>query len=292
MEWRGRRQSNNVEYSSGSGGSRGGGMRIPIRAGGGGIGVIVIALVLWLVFGVNPLQLLGMVDTGDYQTTQSQTTTRPKGARSETEQFVATVLADTEDAWGKRFQTAGESYAKPTLVFFDGRVGSACGSASAAMGPFYCPNDQKVYLDTSFFDQLRQQLNAPGDFAEAYVVAHEVGHHVQNLLGILPRYHEAIRGMSRADANALSVRIELQADCFAGIFAHDESSAGYLQSGDIGEATNAAEQIGDDTLQRRGQGTVVPDSFTHGTSAQRQQWFEAGYRSGDVEACDTLKGAI
>ncbi|MEX6505650.1 neutral zinc metallopeptidase [Jiella sp. M17.18] len=292
MEWRGRRQSDNIEHAGDGGGYRGGGMRIPIRAGGGGIGVIVIALVLWLVFGINPLQLLGLVDTGggSYQT--SQTTTNPGGARTETQQFVATVLADTEDVWSRRFQAAGQTYDKPKLVFFDGRVGSACGTASAAMGPFYCPNDEKVYLDTSFFRELRQQLNAPGDFAEAYVVAHEVGHHVQNLTGILPRYHKAIQGMSRSDANALSVRIELQADCFAGIFAHDEKNAGYVEPGDLGEALNAAEQIGDDTLQRRSQGTVVPDSFTHGTSAQREKWFNTGFTSGKVAACDTLQGAI
>ena len=201
-----------------------------------------------------------------------------RGARSETEQFVATVLADTEDVWGKRFQAAGESYAAPTLVLFDGRVGSACGSASAAMGPFYCPDDQKVYLDTQLLRPAAAAAERAGRLRPGLCVAHEVGHHVQNLLGILPRYHKASQGMSRSDANALSVRIELQADCFAGIWAHDESSAGYLEPGDIGEATNAAEQIGDDTLQKRSQGTVVPDCFTHGTSAQRQQWFETGYR--------------
>ena len=302
MEWRGRRQSSNIEDRRGSGGGfgrGGGGLRLPVRAGGGGtIGIIIVALVLWLGFGINPLQLLGMANGGggSYQTSQTGSSGRSgpgvSGTADTTDDFVATVLADTEDVWGRRFQDSGQTYPPPTLVLFNGQVRSACGGASAASGPFYCPNDQKLYLDLSFFDQLKQQLNAPGDFAQAYVIAHEVGHHVQNLTGVLPKFNQARNGMSEADANALSVRVELQADCYAGIWGHDTQSAGYIEPGDIDEALNAAQQIGDDTLQKESQGVVVPDSFTHGTSAQRQKWFKTGFDTGDFGACDTIKGAI
>ncbi|MCW4113472.1 zinc metallopeptidase [Aurantimonas sp. MSK8Z-1] len=293
MQWRGRRQSSNIEDRRGGGfggGLGGGGMGIPIRGGGfGGIGLIIFALILWLGFGINPLALLGMEDGGgSYQTSQNSGP-GVQGTQDETDDFVATVLADTEDVWTKRFQSMGRDYPLPTLVLFDNQVRSACGTAQSAMGPFYCPNDQKLYIDLGFFRQLQGQLNSPGDFAQAYVVAHEVGHHVQNVLGTLQRKQG---GADQAGANATSVRIELQADCYAGIFAHDDANAGYLEDGDIEEALNAANQIGDDTLQKRSQGVVVPDSFTHGTSAQRVKWFRTGYQSGDMNACDTFKGGI
>ncbi|WP_102959935.1 KPN_02809 family neutral zinc metallopeptidase [Mangrovicella endophytica] len=295
MQWRGRRESSNIEDQRGGGfggGMGGGGLRIPVRAGGGGgIGLIILALVLWLGFGINPLQLLGMADggSGSYQTAQRQGPGVGQTA-DETDNFVATVLADTEDVWTKRFSDAGETYTAPRLVLFSDRVGSACGTASSASGPFYCPNDQKVYLDVAFFRQLRDQLNSPGDFAQAYVIAHEVGHHVQNLTGVLPRFNEARASASESEANAMSVRVELQADCYAGIWAHDTQTAGYIEAGDIDEALNAAEQIGDDRLQERSQGQVVPDSFTHGSSAERQRWFRQGFESGDMAACDTSRG--
>ncbi|WP_152044968.1 KPN_02809 family neutral zinc metallopeptidase [Aureimonas psammosilenae] len=298
MRWEGRRQSDNVEdvRGSGGGGMRGGGMRIPIRAGGGGgIGLIVIALVLWFGFGINPLQFLGMLEGGggNYETSQTSQGPGVQGTPDKTDDFVATVLADTEDVWTKRFQDMGQTYKKPVLVLFDGQVNSACGFAQSATGPFYCPRDTKLYIDLSFFRQLSGQLNAPGDFAQAYVVAHEVGHHVQNLLGTLPKTDEARqRASDEAQANAISVRVELQADCYAGIFAHDDQDAGYIETGDIDEALNAANRIGDDTLQRESQGRVVPDSFTHGTSAQRVSWFRKGLESGDMKACDTFAGNL
>lgn len=293
MQWRGRRQSSNIEDRRGSGGMRGGGgMRLPIRAGGGGsIFIIIVALVLWLGFGINPMTLLGMDGgTGTQQTTQSGPGVA--GTSDETDDFVATVLADTEDVWGRRFQAAGETYPQPTLVLFSGQVSSACGLAGMATGPFYCPSDQRIYIDLTFFDQLRNQLNAPGEFAQAYVVAHEVGHHIQNVIGILPEFNQARQQMSEVDANAMSVRVELQADCYAGIWAHDTDRAGYIEDGDIDEAMNAAAQIGDDTIQRRTQGTVVPDSFTHGSSEQRQTWFRRGFETGDIAACDAINADL
>ncbi|GGD07881.1 KPN_02809 family neutral zinc metallopeptidase [Aureimonas glaciei] len=297
MRWTGRRQSDNIEDRRGGGGGfGGGGMRTPIRAGRGGglglVGLIIVGAVLWFGFGVNPMFLFGM--DGGSQTQQSQTASGPgvQGTSDKTDDFVATVLADTEDVWTKRFADAGEQYPAPTLVLFNNSIASACGNASSASGPFYCPSDQKLYIDLSFFRQLKDQLNAGGDFAQAYVVAHEVGHHIQNITGILPAFDQARRGVGEAEANALSVRIELQADCYAGIWAHDTQAAGYVEAGDIDEALNAAEQIGDDTLQKASQGYVVPDSFNHGTSAQRQTWFRRGFEEGSVAACDTSQGDI
>ena len=296
MEWRGRRESNNIEDRRGSGGGfggGGGGMRIPIRAGGGGIGLLIILGILWIGFGINPLSVIGM-DDGTQQT-QTQTANRGPGVggtADETDNFVAVVLGDTEDVWNRRFADMGRQYREPTLVLFNDRVASACGNASSASGPFYCPNDQKLYLDLGFFRQLDNDLGASGDFAQAYVIAHEVGHHVQNMTGILQRTTEMRQRMSETEANAVSVRVELQADCYAGIWAHDTQQAGYLEQGDLEEALNAASKIGDDTLQRRSQGTVVPDSFTHGTSAQRVEWFKRGATSGDMNQCDTFNGRI
>lgn len=300
MEWRGRRESRNIEDRRGQGGFGGGGMgrgpmRIPIRAGGGGgIGLIVILLVLWFGFGVNPLAVLGLDDGTGGGATQTASNTGPgvEGTADETDDFIAVVLADTEDVWTRRFGEAGGTYEEPTLVLFDRQVSSGCGNASAASGPFYCPLDSRLYLDLTFFNQLRDQLGAPGDFAQAYVVAHEVGHHVQNLQGILQRTTELRQRSSESDANAISVLTELQADCYAGIWAHDTQAAGYATQEDVEEALNAASRIGDDTLQRRSGGTVVPDSFTHGSSAQRVEWFRRGQTTGDAAQCDTFGGRL
>ncbi|MGP4672837.1 KPN_02809 family neutral zinc metallopeptidase [Agrobacterium salinitolerans] len=302
MEWRGRRQSDNIEdrrgMSAGSGDpfSRGG-MRVPIGRRGGGIGIgglLVILLISW-VLGINPLTLLtgGDLSMDGGSTTQQQSGTRPQGQSSdETTAFVRTVLAETEDTWSGIFQSAGETYQKPTLVLFSGQVSSACGYASAASGPFYCPGDRKVYLDTSFFKELDQRFGAAGDFAQAYVIAHEVGHHIQNLTGVLPEFNRRRQSMSQVDANRMSVRVELQADCYAGIWGKFTEQKGILEAGDLEEALNAAHQIGDDTLQKQTQGYVVPDSFNHGTSAQRMEWFKRGFQSGRVEDCDTFSANI
>lgn len=302
MEWRGRRQSDNIEdrrgMSAGSGDpfSRGG-MRVPIGRRGGGIGIgglLVILLISW-VLGINPLTLLtgGDLSMDGGSTTQQQSGTRPQGQSSdETTAFVRTVLAETEDTWSGIFQSAGETYQKPTLVLFSGQVSSACGYASAASGPFYCPGDRKVYLDTSFFKELDQRFGAAGDFAQAYVIAHEVGHHIQNLTGVLPEFNRRRQSMSQVDANKMSVRVELQADCYAGIWGKFTEQKGILEAGDLEEALNAAHQIGDDTLQKQTQGYVVPDSFNHGTSAQRMEWFKRGFQSGRVEDCDTFSANI
>ncbi len=203
-------------------------------------------------------------------------------------QFVATVLADTETTWHDIFAAAGRTYEDPTLVIFDGGTQSACGYAQTAQGPFYCPNDRKVYIDLAFYRELQDRFQAPGDFAEAYVIAHEIGHHVQNLIGTLPKIDAQRQQVSEAESNKLSVRIELQADCYAGIWAHDEEKRGFLEVGDIDEALNAAAQVGDDAIQERSQGYVVPESFNHGTSEQRSRWFKRGYNRGTLDACDTF----
>jgi len=309
MLWKGRRQSDNIEdRRSESGGGFGGGLgggdpfgqggfRIPIgRAGGGGIKGIIILVILFFVLrflGIDPMQILG--DGGPMSnggvTQESSVQNGPQG-NDEMKQFVATVLAETEDTWTGIFQSQGLTYKDPTLVLFSGAYPGGCGMAQKAMGPFYCPNDQKVYLDTDFFRQLAQQFHASGDFAQAYVIAHEIGHHVQNLTGILGKFNEQRRQVDEVTANKLSVRVELQADCFAGIWAHFTEQKGILEKGDVDEALNAASQIGDDTLQKETQGYVVPDSFNHGTSAQRRHWFQAGYESGKLSACDTFNNPI
>lgn len=308
MLWRGRRQSDNIEDDrSDSGGGLGGGspgqFRIPIggRAGGGGSIFLVILVVLagWY-FGFDPSTILGGGDGGLLPGGGGQITDDSGGqdsgagapANDEMKQFVATVLAETEDTWTGIFKSQGLTYEDPKLVLFSGQVRSACGFASAAAGPFYCPGDHKVYLDMTFFQQLDQQFGASGEFARAYVVAHEVGHHVQNLTGIMGKFNQMRQGMSEADANQLSVRIELQADCFAGVWAHYTAQKGILEQGDIESALNAAKQIGDDTLQKKTQGYVVPESFNHGTSQQRQTWLARGYKSGKLSDCNTLSGPI
>ena len=300
MDWRGRRQSNNVEdrrgASTGGNPFGRGGLRIPIRGrrGGGGLGLggIVLLLIVCWIAGINPLTLLTDGDIGLGGGAYEQQGSARAPANDETTAFIRTVLAETEDTWNGIFQANGSRYEEPTLVFFSGQVSSACGFASAATGPFYCPGDRKVYLDTSFFRELSQRFDASGDFAEAYVVAHEVGHHVQNLLGILPRFNEARRRMSAVEANQMSIRVELQADCFAGVWGKFTDQKGILEKGDLEEALNAAQQIGDDTLQKRSQGYVVPESFNHGTSEQRTRWFQRGFDSGDVKACDTFSGNV
>lgn len=294
MRWKGRRGSSNIDDRR----SRSAGMRVPrgrrVRTGGGlGLtGILVVVGIAWLT-GVNPLTLLGQLDGGGgYQPAPPQGQRQTSAADNETAQFVSVILADTENTWGEIFREGGGSYPEPTLVLFSGSVSSACGYASAATGPFYCGADSKLYIDLGFYQELAAQLNAPGDFAQAYVLAHEVGHHIQNVLGILPEFHKARRTMSKAEGNALSVRVELQADCFAGIWAHYAArQRGFVEEGDIDEALNAASRIGDDTLQRQSQGYVVPESFNHGTSAQRARWFRTGFQSGRLEACDTFNAA-
>ena len=287
MKWEGNRESDNVEDRRGSGGGGGG---MPVFGGRSiGIGTIVIALLGGWIFGINPLTIIGMLSGGGGPAVvqQAPATRPPQGDQQAA--FVSTVLANTEDVWGQIFQQGGARYANPKLVLFRGATPTACGTGQSAMGPFYCPGDQKLYLDMGFFDTLRTQLGAPGQFAQAYVIAHEVGHHVQNLLGMTNKV-DSMRGrVSQAQQNALSVRLELQADCYAGIWAHhNHKSNAILEPGDVEEALNAAAAIGDDALQRKSQGMVVPDSFTHGTSEQRQRWFHRGLESGSVKACDTF----
>lgn len=277
MRWEGRRESQNVEDRRG--------MRFG-RAGGIGLGTIVLALVA-AYFGVDPSVVLQGVQPTEQQGEQGPYQETPEEAQLR--KFVSTTLADTEDAWGALFTAAGRTYEAPTLVMFSGAVQSACGTAQAAVGPFYCPGDRQVYIDLSFYQELQNRFGAPGDFAQAYVVAHEVGHHVQTLLGISDRNMAARQRASDAEANALSVRQELQADCFAGIWAHNaDRSRQLLEAGDIEEGLNAAAAIGDDRLQKQSQGYVAPESFTHGSSEQRVRWFKRGFESGTIEACDTF----
>jgi uncharacterized protein len=306
MLWKGRRESQNVEdQRDGSGSSGGigrGGFRMPgggsgmRSARGGGISGIVMLVVLFFVLkacGIDPMQVLTGQDAGGVLTQgEEPAAPRTTAQNDEMSSFVKVVLAETEDTWTGVFKALGEDYPEPTLVLFDGQVKSACGFASAASGPFYCPGDQKVYIDLAFYDQLSRQFGAKGDFAQAYVLAHEVGHHVQNITGVLPKFNEMRQGMGQSEANAMSIRVELQADCFAGIWARTTAQKGILEEGDLEEALNAANQIGDDTLQRKTQGFVVPDSFNHGTSAQRVEWFSRGVKSGKLEACDTFNAQM
>ncbi|NBN65525.1 hypothetical protein GWI72_18365 [Microvirga tunisiensis] len=289
MRWKGREESSNVDDRRGGGGSRV--PRAGVRAGGSlGIGGVVAILLLSWVTGISPLELLGALEEGGSPPAgQHQTTAERPAGEDELARFVSVVLADTENTWTQLMQAEGRDYPEPRLVLFTDYVPSACGQASSATGPFYCGADQQIYIDLSFYRQLSRELGAPGDFAQAYVLAHEVGHHVQNVLGILPEYQRVRRSLSEADANALSVRVELQADCLAGVWAHHAArQQGFVEDGDVEEALNAASRIGDDTLQREAQGYVVPESFNHGTSAQRARWFREGFRSGDMGSCDTF----
>jgi predicted metalloprotease len=290
MKWEGQRQSDNVEDRRGGGpAGRGGGL--PIGGRGIGVGTIVVALVAGWIFGINPLTVLGLLSGGGggAPVVQQAPAQRPPPQDREAA-FVSTVLADTEDVWAALFKAAGSQYPAPRLVLFRGATPTACGTGESAMGPFYCPGDRKVYIDLDFFGTLRQRLGAPGDFAQAYVVAHEVGHHVQNVLGVTEKTEALRQRSSRTQANAVSVRVELQADCLAGVWAHhSQRGKGWLEQGDLEEALNAASKIGDDTLQRQAQGRVVPESFTHGSSAQRMRWFQRGFSGGSVNQCNTLE---
>jgi predicted metalloprotease len=294
MRWQLGRRSQNIEDRRGDPMARGFPLPrgIPMsrgarRGGLGGLGLIILFLIM-LFFGVDP-RLLFQGDTTTTNLPYSEQPGTPPPADDEAAQFVATVLGYTEDTWAPLFKQMGRTYQEPTLVLFSGQVGSACGFAHAAMGPFYCPADQKVYIDLSFYQELRDRFGAPGDFAQAYVIAHEVGHHVQNLVGIAGQVQAARQQADESQANALSVAMELQADCLAGVWAnHTEQAQQFLEQGDIEEGLNAAAAIGDDRIQRQTQGYVVPDAFTHGSSAQRVHWFREGLESGDMQACDTF----
>jgi len=282
------RESGNIEDRRGSGG-RGG---IPIGVAGGGLGTIALVLVA-LFFGVDPSVILSGGGGGQPDAPVARQQDAPQDAADDGQRrFVAQVLATTEDVWTDAFRRGGNStYQPPNLVLFSGTTQSECGTAQTATGPFYCPLDQKVYLDTEFFREMERRLGAPGDFARAYVIAHEVGHHVQNQIGVLRRVEAERRGMGETESNALQVRVELQADCFAGVWANrTQQTRKVLEQGDIEEGLNAAAAVGDDRLQRRSRGVVVPESFTHGSSAQRVQWFRRGLEAGDPRACDTFAG--
>jgi hypothetical protein len=297
MDWEGKRKSDNVEDQRGtkfSGGSGGGGMLnlLPMAVKILGFKGTVIAAVIIGIFALltgnigNMLSLLGLQAPAQISTAEEPV--RQTAEEQKLVDFVSVILADTEETWRGIFKQQGKTYEEPRLVLFRDAVQSACGFAESATGPFYCPGDRKVYLDLSFFDQLATRFNAPGDFAQAYVIAHEVGHHVQTLLGISGKIHAARKQMSEADSNRLLVRQELQADCFAGVWAsHADKQRQMLEAGDLEEGLAAASAVGDDTLQKQGQGYVVPDSFTHGTAAQRMQWFKTGMDSGDMKSCDT-----
>ena len=275
MQWRNRRQSSNVEDQRGMGGKG-------IALGGGGIGVMLLALVIYLCGG-DPQQLLENLPSQTQAPQQQQPQNPNSKPTDEQAQFIKVVLADTEDVWNQVLpQQAKVRYSEPTLVLFSDRVSSACGNASAATGPFYCPGDRKLYLDFSFFRELQNEFKAPGDFAQAYVVAHEVGHHVQNLLGTMDKVNRS------GNSNDMSVRLELQADCYAGIYANHAQKKGILEVGDAEEALRAASAVGDDNIQRNTQGYVVPDSFTHGSSKQRIEWFAKGFQTGDMRQCNTF----
>lgn len=317
MKWRGQPESDNVEdrrsqggglgggpFGGGLGGGLGGGMgggpfgrRGGMSLAGGSWKMMLFLAVIYFVLklmGIDAMQLLddgsGTPRSGVEQS--EQYSDGDQSANDEMHQFVSVVLRSTEDAWTGIFKASGDRYEKPKLVMFKGQTESACGFASAATGPFYCPGDRKVFLDTDFFQEMATRFGASGEFADAYVVAHEVGHHVQNLLGILPKFNQMRQSMSEVEANRMSVRVELQADCFAGIWAKFAQGRGIVEAGDMEAALNAAKQIGDDTLQKRSQGYVVPESFNHGTSEQRMRWLKRGFGTGDLNQCDTFTNRI
>lgn len=281
MRWRGRRQSSNISDRRGAGG----------KIAGGGIGFFIVAIIVALLGG-DPSYFFA---EGVERTVQSSQFSQkiPDDQQDELADFVSVVLAETEDTWNAKFAEGDMMYREPTLVLFNGVVDSHCGRAQSAMGPFYCPLDQTVYIDLNFFYDLKNRHDAPGDFAQAYVIAHEVGHHVQNLTGVLEKTHQAQRSLPKAEANEVSVRTELMADCLAGVWAHSVNNRNLLEDGDIQEALNAASQIGDDILQEQAQGYVVPDSFTHGSSDQRRRWFDRGFSNGQPEDCNSFEaGAL
>ncbi len=280
MRWQGERESSNVEDRRGMGS----------RRAGLGLGTIAVALIASWLFGVDPRMIMGVLEGIDTMTGTSTQQQGPAPAPTdESGRFVSVVLASTEDVWSQTFQQAGRTYSPPKLVLYSGRIDTACGLGAAATGPFYCPGDHRLYIDLSFFQLMRERLGAPGDFAQAYVIAHEVGHHVQNLLGTMEQMDRARQRASGQQYNALSVRLELQADCYAGVWAnHSQQARNWLEDGDIGEGMDAASAVGDDRLQKQSQGVVTPESFTHGTSAQRVRWFRTGFESGRASQCDTF----
>jgi uncharacterized protein len=299
MRWEDFRSSDNVEDRRGDGGG-GGGFQMPGGRGGLGIGTIIVVGLIGWALGINPALLIGGLEAINGGGSPQQAAPAPQRGRptapptDQLGRFAANVLAQTEDVWTELFRADGKTYQDPKLVLFSGSTRSACGGAQSAMGPFYCPLDQKVYLDLTFFQEMKNRFKAGGDFAQAYVIAHEVGHHVENLIGILPKVQQAqARASSRAEANNLSVRVELMADCLAGVWAyHANDRFRILEPGDVEQALNAASAIGDDTLQKRSQGFAVPDSFTHGTSQQRVNWFTRGLKTGSMQLCNTFSGAI
>lgn len=319
MKWKDLRQSDNIEdrrsddgsgvgpgggFGGGLGGGMGGGMRRGggIRLAGGSWKMMLVMVALFFILkamGIDATQLLdgsGSINPGSSGQTSNYAPNAGGGsstvANDEMTKFVSAVLGTTEDAWSGIFKAGGAQYQKPKLVLFNGETDSECGAANSATGPYYCPGDRKVFLDTAFFQELSDRFGAPGDFANAYVIAHEVGHHVQNLLGVLPEFNRQRQAMSEVEANKMSIRVELQADCYAGIWAKYADQRGIIETGDMEAALNAAQQIGDDTLQKRAQGYVVPDSFNHGTSAQRMYWLKRGFETGDLDACNTFKAKI
>lgn len=281
MKWQRARRSSNVEDRRGRGGGGGGGMKL-------GLGGLAIVVVIGLIMGKNPIEMLGLVAQMDGGAPSGQSAPAP--VNDEASQFIAAILGETEDVWSALYAQRGERYAPPRLVLFSGQVNSACGSADSAVGPFYCPGDRQVYIDLSFFNEMERRLGGGGDFAEAYVIAHEVGHHIQTLTGVSKQVNDARRsGQNVTGDGGLLVRQELQADCYAGVWAHHaQQRHSWLEPGDIEEALNTASAIGDDTLQRQSRGTVVPDSFSHGTSTQRVRWFRVGFDAGDPGRCDTF----
>ncbi|MBZ7406877.1 neutral zinc metallopeptidase [Klebsiella grimontii] len=289
MRWQGRRESDNVEDRRGQSGSPmggGGGFRLPSGKGG------IVLLIIVLVAGYYGVDLTGML-TGEPVTQQQTTIQRSISPQDEeAAKFTKVILADTEDTWGAIFKDMGRQYAQPKLVMYRGATRTACGTGQSVMGPFYCPADSTVYIDLSFYDEMQSKLGAGGDFAQGYVIAHEVGHHVQKLLGIESKVRQLQQNASQAEANRLSVKMELQADCFAGVWGYNMQKQDYMETGDLQEALNAAEAIGDDRLQQQSQGRVVPDSFTHGTSQQRYTWFKRGFDSGDPAQCNTFGNAL
>ncbi|MCF8580626.1 neutral zinc metallopeptidase [Enterobacter ludwigii] len=289
MRWQGRRESDNVEdrRSDGGGGPSMGGPGFRLPSGKGGI----ILLIVVLVAGYYGVDLTGLMTGQPLQQQQhSQRSISPN--EDEAAKFTSVILATTEDTWGQLFEKMGRSYQQPKLVMYRGATRTGCGTGQSVMGPFYCPADGTVYIDLSFYDDMKRKLGADGDFAQGYVIAHEVGHHVQKLLGIEPKVRQLQQNASQAEVNRLSVKMELQADCFAGVWGHSMQQQGVLESGDLEEALNAAEAIGDDRLQQQSQGRVVPDSFTHGTSQQRYSWFKRGFDSGDPAQCNTFGKAM
>jgi uncharacterized protein len=289
MKWEGNRESDNVEDRRDDDGGGSGGIGLGTRSVG--IGTIAVALIASFVFGINPGTVLNLLTGGaGPMPVVRQAPAHPPPATDHMAKFVSTILADTEDTWTELFRSQGLNYVKPKLVLFSGQTPTACGTGQTATGPFYCPGDQKVYIDLSFYRLMQERFHVSGEFAQAYVIAHEVGHHVQYLLGTSDKVDQARRRASPTQSNALSVRLELQADCFAGVWAnHANQARSILESGDVEQALNAATAIGDDALQRQAQGHVVPDSFTHGTSEQRVRWFTRGIESGQVKACNTFQ---